>query len=282
MQNSTIATTKKEIEFGLWIKKHRGLSLIPLLSYEERAGNVKIPYPPSFDTWKAEDRNKWIKKNVGNKKHIILEYPKLEVTFADVYWALPRKDQYKMCIDFIKTAIVMANNGFYNPDIHPKNIMRKGDKWYMIDYGEIKTNPNAYFNTLFSIYVTFSPWPNGAIFPDEHKPQFDDWKEIIRPRLLQTEFYKAHKNRFTDISRNNKLELIMELMWLIDPPQAMEISGYNKWLKTQPRHIIEKFSKMYDNHLTVQDSVYFIENIANPKLILRRLKNSLAGLNALY
>ncbi len=126
--NESLKLAKKEIEFGKWLnslptKTQLKLSLIPLIDYYDDDGMVDIPKPPGFKKWSKKNADKRININQKSTVHHVLVYPRLRYTLYDKYWSVSKTARYEMTIQFLNTIRIMAQNNFYNPDIHSKNIM---------------------------------------------------------------------------------------------------------------------------------------------------------------
>lgn len=278
LTNGKITRARNEIEFGNWVKsfssEHR-LNLIPLLSYEQKEGKTYLPVPHNFKIWPSKVRDRWLKDNREATQHYSLTYPKLKYTFYEKYWRVTRKTRYAMAIQFINTLKLMAKNGYYNPDIHPRNIMCDSrNQWYMIDYGEVRKNKMAILPSLLGLLLTFSCIPEYSVYPDDRKPVYDDF-EIIKKKFRQLEIYtKIKKMLPVGLPPMFSMDLMVVLLWYIDYDLAAQITGYDIWLEKQPPSIKTKFSKPHNKGITADDIIYCLAHINDINRIQRKLKNT--------
>ena len=280
--NGKLSMAKNEIEFGKWFSSlapgtKAKLNLVELLDYRNAEGVVDIPTPPGFKKWKEVNQKAWIQINKKSLYHHELVYPRLQYTFNDKYWSVTKIDRYKMAIDFLYTLKVMARNKFYNADIHSKNIMfGLHDKWFMIDYGAVSHKPMHLSWSLINLFNNLGCVFDFMIYPNDHKPVYDNFKDILS-RVTQTDIYKKYIRQLIpkNITSALKGDLIIEFLWFIDFDLASELTGYTKWLKKQPEHIIKKFGKPHRKGISNYDVVWSLAHINDIDAIIKHLKKSL-------
>jgi serine/threonine protein kinase len=89
---------------------------------------------------------KWVrgprKKELMDKNNLTECYylvyaPVLEKTLYDVYVTLSIQQIRRCAKDLVQSISILVKNGYIHRDIHSGNVMKKGSRWFLIDYGAI-------------------------------------------------------------------------------------------------------------------------------------------------
>lgn len=177
----------KQIEFNEFAKHYD--NFLKLKSYgviEDCEHLQKLPKH-------LQNNKEFEKKNKSSKCTFLIYYPVLEYTFKslenEIYAS--RSKYLNMFKQVLEGINILRKNGYSHGDIGRGNIMLKGKKWYIIDYGEVSKTFEKNDLLIFLGYVgIYNPLPD---YLEDNGKKMPTDSTLIKRIKLYPDFYKLKK-----------------------------------------------------------------------------------------